>query len=332
MTEEAAARLALPEQVFAYYAGGSGSGETIEANAAAWARWRLLPRALRDVSTVDTATTVLGEPTASPVGVAPTAFHGLAHPDGEAATAAGAQQAEALYVHSTRSSRPVEDVTAARWWFQVYVFRDRGVTRDLVQRAKAAGSRALVLTADTPRVANRGTGRFDVLSAATMREALGAAPEITDDLLEQAPDVTPADIGWLREVSGLPVVVKGILRPDDAHAATEAGAAAIWVSNHGGRQLDGAAATADVLEEVAASTELDTYVDGGVHTGRDVLRALALGARAVFLGRPVLWGLATHGAQGVADVLARYNQELEESMALAGAPTIADVTRDLVTR
>ena len=332
MTEEAAARQVLSEQVYAYYAGGSGDGATVAANAAAWSRWQLLPRALRDVSTVDTSTAVLGQPRRSPIGVAPAAFHGLAHPEGEAATAEGASNAGSLYVHSTRSSRPLEEATGGDWWFQVYVFKDRGVTKDLVQRARDHGAAALVLTADTPRVATRATGRRDVLTTVTMREALGAAPEIPDDRLEQADDLTERDIGWLHDVSGLPVVVKGVLRPDDAHRAARAGAAAIWVSNHGGRQLDGAAATADVLEDIAGITTAEVYVDGGVRTGRDVLRALALGARAVFLGRPVLWGLATNGAAGVTAVLERYNRELEEAMALAGAPAIRDVTRDLVTR
>jgi 4-hydroxymandelate oxidase len=318
---EERARAVLEPDVFDYYAGGAGDQTTRAANVAAWDRIVLRPRVLRDVAAVDTRTTLLGTGVATPIGLAPTAFHGLADPEGEAATAAAARDGGTLLTLSTRSSRPVEDVATALgpapWWFQVYVLRDRGRTRDLVERATAAGARALVLTGDTPFLGPR---RTYAPAAVRPEEPAG----------QEAPDITFDDIAWLREVSGgLPIVVKGVLRADDARTCAASGAAAVWVSNHGGRQLDGAVATVDALPEVAG-TGVETYVDGGVRRGVDVLRGLALGARAVFIGRPVLWALAAGGAEGVRGLLSGLNADLELSMALAGAPAISDVTPDLV--
>lgn len=321
------ARTVLVPWVYDYYAGGAGDETTLAANVTAWDRFSLRPRVLRDVRAVETATTLLGTEVASPVAVAPTAFQALAHPDGETATAAAARAAGSLMVLSTRSSRPVENVAAALgdtpWWFQVYVLRDRGLTRELVERAAARGATAMVLTADTPYLGRRRQDPDPAL--------------MPDPAAEQAADLTFDDIGWLREISGLPVVVKGVLRGDDARDCAAAGAAGVWVSNHGGRQLDGAVATADVLREVveAARTAapdggLETYVDGGVRRGADVLRALALGARGVFVGRPVLWGLASGGVEGVRRELAGLAADLELAMALAGVRSIPEVTFDLV--
>jgi 4-hydroxymandelate oxidase len=236
-------------------------------------------------------------------------------------------------VLSTRSSTRIESVAAAAgsWWFQVYVLRDRALTKELVQRATAAGARALVLTGDTPYV---GRKRRDRGSLAIPDEDFRANLERLTDvtLAEQAADVTFDDIGWLRELSGLPVLVKGVLRGDDAAHCMEAGAAGVVVSNHGGRQLDGAVATAEALPEVvkALAGRGEVLVDGGVRTGRDVVRALALGARAVLVGRPVLWGLATEGAAGVARVLTELQEDTAHVMALAGAATVDQVTADLV--
>jgi 4-hydroxymandelate oxidase len=330
------ARELLPAGVYDYYAGGAGRERTLRANERAWRRSWLAPRVLRDVSSVETATTLLGARLATPVGVAPTAYHRLAHPDAELATAAGAARAGALFMLSTRSTCPIEAVgdtvgaAGGTWWFQVYVMRDRTRTIDLVKRAAAAGAQALVLTADTPEVGRKRRDSHDLpIPDADLLANLGPAPDPAG--IEQAPDVTFADIGWLSEISGgLPVVVKGVLRADDALACAAAGAAAVLVSNHGGRQLDGALPAARALPGVAAALAaapggVPAYADGGIRTGEDVLAAVALGARAVLVGRPVLWALACGGADGVTELLAGLTEGLRHAMALAGTPSLADV-------
>ncbi|HEY1918318.1 MAG TPA: alpha-hydroxy acid oxidase [Streptosporangiaceae bacterium] len=368
------ARQVLPEGVYDFYASGSGREATLRASLASWRRVTLLPRVLRDVSTVDTGlagTGLTGTGLATPVGVAPTAFHSLAHPDGEIATAAGAARAGALYVMSTRCTRRIEDIAAATataggtWWFQTYVMRDRALTAGLVRRAAACGAAALVLTGDTPVVGRKlRTPDNRPVSDAEFLVNLGPLADIR--AAEQAPDVTLADIGWLAEVSGgLPVVVKGVLRADDAVLCAEHGAAGVIVSNHGGRQLDGAITAAQALPAVAAALarhnsapgadgserarmgcttgagpqtapdplmaqeraggRCEVYADGGLRTGEDILAALALGARAVFVGRPVLWALATGGEAGVHDLLAGLTGDLAHAMALAGAARLADL-------
>ena len=346
--EELHARSAevLPEWLAAYIEAGAGDELTALAAVAAWDRLRLRPRALVDVSTVTTTTTVLGTEVATPVLVAPTALHRSVHADGEAATAAGSAAAGSLYCLSSRSGTPMEKVAAAGgpWWAQVYVVRDRDITAEFVRRAAAAGAGALVLTGDTPVVGRK--PRSDALTVGVSvpgeytRANLDWRGDGTDDpdednpALWQAPDITVDAIRWLAELSDLPVVVKGVLRGDDARACVDAGAAAVVVSNHGGRQLDGAISTASALPEVVAAvaeTGAEVYVDGGLRRGGHVLRALALGARAVFVGRPVLWGLATSGADGVQTVLEGLTDELVHAMMLAGAPTLGRLTPDLVT-
>jgi 4-hydroxymandelate oxidase len=342
----------LPAEVYDYYAGGSGRERTLRANEKAWRRAWLAPRVLRDVSAVDTGTALLGTAVSTPVCVAPTAFHRLAHPDGEVATARGAARAGALYVLSIRSTRRIEDVAevlaaeGGAWWFQVYIMRDRQLTARLVRRAAAAGAGALVLTADTPVVGRKRRDSADgVVSDADMTVNLGPLDDL--DATAQAANVTFADIGWLGEISGgLPVVVKGVLRGDDACACRAHGAAAVLVSNHGGRQLDGALPSALALPGVAAALAeprvpagpaagpaaaagspagSEVYADGGIRTGEDVLAALALGAGAVFLGRPVLWALACAGADGVHSLLAGLTSDLAHVMALAGAASVPQV-------
>jgi 4-hydroxymandelate oxidase len=314
----AAARL-LPPEVFAYYAGGSGEERSLREAHAAWGRARLLPRVLRDVSRVDTGVTVLGQRCATPVLVAPTASHGLAHPDGEVATAAGTAAAGSLLVLSTRADRPVAEVAAVAgpWWYQVYLLRDRALTAENVRRAAAAGASAVVLTGDTPYVGRkRRTG-----------EVPRGAGELGD------PAATLADIGWLAAAAGLPVLVKGVLRADEAAACVAAGAAGVIVSNHGGRQLDRALATAEALPPVARALRgsgAEVYVDGGIRSGLDVLVALASGARAVLLGRPVLWALAAGGAAGVTAALDAVTDDLAHVLALAGARRLSEVTDDLL--
>jgi 4-hydroxymandelate oxidase len=335
---EQRARELLPEPIYDYYATGAGSESTLAANLAAWSELTLRPRVLRDVSRVDLSTTVLGEPVAHPILVAPTALHRLGHPEGELATARGAAQAGSLMVISTRASVTLEAVAAAapdgQRWFQVYVMRDRGWTTELVQRAAAAGATAVMLTGDTPFVA---TGRRATKTTLEMPDDVAMANISSRAVIAEGeksdPAITFDTIGWLREQSGLPVIVKGVLRGDDARRCLEAGASAVVVSNHGGRQLDGAIATARALPEVVAAVGGDgeVYVDGGIRRGVDVLLALALGARAVLIGRPVLWGLVTGGADGVAAALGQLRDELSEAAALAGAPSIAEITDDLLT-
>jgi 4-hydroxymandelate oxidase len=337
---EEEARSLLPGPTYDYLAGGAGDELTLQDSVAAWDRIRLRPRVLRDVGAVDMTTTVLGTPVASPVMVAPTAFHKLAHPEGEAATATGAAAAGALYVAATRSTTPIEEMAAANGpdaprWYQVYVLQERDHTADLARRAANLGFTALVLTGDTPLLGQR---LRDVRNAfvlpANVGEAALQAGAAVGSLVDQDPTITFEQIGWLREISGLPVLVKGVLRADDARACLDAGAAGVCVSNHGGRQLDGAVASADALAVVvgAVGDDGEVYVDGGVRRGVDVVRALALGARGVMIGRPVLWGLATAGSEGVRRVLRGFQRELALAMALCGARTVDELTADLVAR
>jgi 4-hydroxymandelate oxidase len=333
----------LPGPVSEYFNQGAAEGITAAAATAAWDRIRLRPRILRDVSSVSTATTVLGQELSTPVGVAPTAMHRAAHSMGEIATARGAVAAGALIEVSTNSGMTFEQIgaTGVRWWLQSYIWRDRGLTKAMLQRAVDAGASAVVLTADTPVVGrkyNASENVYDVVPDEYIRANVDVAG-LPDSALDHADDLTPDTIGWLRDITGLPVVVKGVLRADDARTVVSAGAAAVQVSNHGGRQLDQTVATADALPEVAAAmhgTGAEIYVDGGVRRGEHVLAALALGARAVFVGRPVLWALTAGGesgeggTDGVAGLLGGLTDELKEAMTLAGARTVEEITSDLL--
>ena len=331
---ERQARELLRPEVYEYYAGGSGGEVTLRANEEAWRRVRFLPRVLRDVSAASASVRLeapLNLELRTPVAVAPTAFHRLAHPGGEAATAAGAARAGALFVLSTRSSRRIEDVAAAaagaggHWWFQVYMMRERQLTAGLVRRAAAAGAQALVLTGDTPVVGRQalvpGGG---VISERDFTVNLGRLDDVSRARFVPA---SLADIGWLAEISGgLPVLVKGVLRGDDAAGCLAAGAAGVIVSNHGGRQLDQAMPTAVALPAVhAAAAAHPVFVDGGVRSPEHVLAGLALGASLVFVGRPVLWALACGGADGVQAWLADLTAGLAHVMALAGAASVAEL-------
>jgi 4-hydroxymandelate oxidase len=331
-----AAQAVLPADVYAYVASGAGAQTTLAANDAAWAALAFRPRALAAAGPPDTRTTLLGTAVATPIGVAPTASHALLSPEAEPGTARGAREAGSLYVLSTRSSTPLEEVAAhaGPWWFQLYALRDAGLTRELAVRAAAAGAGALVLTGDTPVLGRRerGSGTRLLPPGRGPLAVLGRDVDVRAELLEQDPHVGWDAVGRLAEASGLPVVVKGVLRADDAQQARSAGAAAVVVSNHGGRQLDGAVATARALPEVVDTVggDLEVYVDGGLRRGTDVLRALALGARAVLVGRPVLWALATGGGDGVRELLTGLTAELALALQLAGCPDVAVVPRDLV--
>lgn len=333
---ERIARRTLPPGAYDFYAAGSGEEVSAEEAARAWRAYRLLPRILRDVSHVDTSVELLGAPLASPVLAAPSAFHLMARPEGEVATAEGVAKAGSLMVVSSRSTRQIEDVAAAvspaPWWYQVYVLRDRDHTMRQIERAAAAGAQALVLTVDAPYVAVKPRVQLPLPlpSDDELVRTVGLDGRTADR--DQDPSLGPDIIAWLRRISGLPVLVKGVLRADDARACVAAGAAGVIVSNHGGRQLDRAVPTARALPAVvdAVGDAVPVLVDGGVRTGTDVLTALALGARGVLVGRPVLWALAAGGADGVRELFDGYRAELAEAMALAGAPAVTDLDRELV--
>lgn len=340
-----AARERLSPMAYDYYAGGAETQATLAANLTGWSRFRLRPRVLRDVSAVSTMTSVLGTPVASPVLVAPTAYHRLAHPDGEAATARAAAAADTLMVVSTLATTSLEDVAAAApdapRWFQLYIFDDREVAGSLMDRAREAGYRAIVLTVDAPVLGYRPSdeqNRFQLPDGLEMANLMRHLPDAEGSGLAAlfgAHDKTLTfdDLGWIRERAGLPLVVKGIHRGDDAAACIEAGADAVVVSNHGGRQCDGAVSTAEVLDEVvtAVAGRAEVYVDGGIRTGTDVVKALALGARAVLLGRPALWALATGGEDGVRHLLDDMRASVHRTLTLCGVADATKVPRDLVT-
>jgi 4-hydroxymandelate oxidase len=323
MNEEAA-RAVLPPGVFDYFRAGTGEEVSRGEAEAAWRGWRFRPRLFRDVSRVATEIELLGARLAAPVLAAPTALHTLAHPEGEAASARGVEAAGSLLVLSARAGRPLDQIRpAGPWWFQAYVLRDRVVTEQQVRDAATAGAAAIVLTADAPYVPPRPVPEAGVL-----------APGARSPGMRQDPALDPSAIAWLAAISGRPVLVKGVLRPEDAVACVAAGAAGVIVSNHGGRQLDRVITTADALGPVAEAVggRVPVLVDGGIRDGADVLTALALGARAVLIGRPVLWALATGGADGVQDCLDFYRTDLAGVMAQAGLPTVADIDQTVVTR
>ena len=345
---EALARERLPAMCFDYYASGAHDEITLRDNRAAFERIALRYRVLVDVSARDLGTTVLGERVAMPVLIAPTAFQRMAHPDGELATARAAGAAGTIMILSTLSNTAVEDVVTAATgpvWFQLYVYRDRGATEALVRRVEAAGCRALVLTVDAPLLGTRERdvrNRFclpDGLAVENMHAAgLSALPEVDGSGLAAyfASQIDPAltfrDLEWLASITKLPVLVKGVVRGDDAARAIDHGARGIVVSNHGGRQLDTSIATIDALAEVASAVHgrVEILMDGGVRRGTDVIKALARGAKAVLLGRPILWGLALGGERGVNRALDILRSELDLAMALAGSPSVASIDGDLL--
>lgn len=346
---EALALEHLAPGVADYFAGGAEDEVTLRANRAAFEALAIRPRYLVDVSHRSLATTVLGHEIAFPVLLAPTGFQRLAHPDGELATARAAARAGTIMVLSTFSTVSLEDVAreaAAPRWFQLYVHKDRGLTRNLVERAHAAGYRALVLTVDVPVLGRRErdirngfvlpsdlrVANFDLGESESLREpgAESGLAQFHRGLRE--PAFTWTDVDWLASLSPLPIVLKGILRGDDARIGLDHGIRGVIVSNHGGRQLDGAIPGIRALPEVveAVGDRMDVLVDGGVRRGVDVLRALALGARAVLIGRPLVWGLAWDGSAGVETVLRILREEFDTAMALSGLTTVGQAGRDLL--
>jgi isopentenyl diphosphate isomerase/L-lactate dehydrogenase-like FMN-dependent dehydrogenase len=324
-----------------YFAGGAGDEVTLRENVEAWGRWRLRPRVLNDVREVSTAAGVLGRPVDLPVLVAPVAYQRMAHPEAEAGMAAGAAEAGTVMCLSTLSNtRPAEVAAAApagRHWFQLYPFQDEGVTRALMEEAIEAGFEAVVVTADAPPGGNRERdrrNRFTLpkeLGTPSLTAATGGdrslSIEETFALMNQA--LTWADVEDLASECSVPVLVKGILTAEDGELALEHGAAGVVVSNHGGRQLDRSLAGAEALPEIADAIggRGTLLVDGGIRRGVDVATALALGADAVLVGRPALWGLAAAGREGVARVLELLRAELELTLALCGCTGVPQLSR-----
>ena len=330
---------------FGYYAGGAGDEHALVGNVSAWQERRLRPRVLVDVSAVTAATTVLGTPVSMPLLVAPTAIQKLAHPDGEPGMARAAAAAGTIMCLSTLATSSPEEVAAAApgapRWFQLYVFRDRGVTRAFVEQAVAHDYGAIVLTVDAPRLGRRErdvrTGfrvpeEITVPSMAALGGWEGATPLELLGAID--PSLTWGDLEELRSLSSLPLVLKGIQTVEDAALACEHGVDAIVVSNHGGRQLDAVAPTAELLPEIvdAVAGRLEVYVDGGVRRGSDVVKALALGARAVLAGRAPLWGLAVAGEGGARRVLELLRVEIVLALALCGCREPAEVSASHLTR
>ena len=343
---EEKARAKLPPGAYAFAAAGADDEITLAENLAAWRRLRLRPHMLNDITRIDTGVTVLGARLDTPIMVAPFGRHMLFHPEGERATARGAAAAGAVFVLPTTSTVSIEDVAAehdskvtAPRWFQLYLPPDRALTESLIDRAAAAGFSAIVLTVDQPVYGS---------SPRAARAPLKPSPDIRNANLPGQPiaqnaykpdysgrvtfPATWRDLEWLVQRSSIDVLVKGVLRGDDALRCVEAGAKAVVVSNHGGRHLDASTATADALPEIAAAVarKAEVYVDGGIRRGTDIVKALALGARAVLVARPVIWGLALDGADGVRAVLDHLRAELVRSMALCGTARLDEITPDLV--
>jgi 4-hydroxymandelate oxidase len=346
---ERAARERLEASIYDYIAGGSWDEVTLTENRTAYDKWRLRPRAMVNVEHRDLSVSILGDTLSLLIGIAPSAFHKLMHPDGELATVRAAGAAGTVMCLSIMSTVSLEEVAAAAsgpLWLQTYIFRDRSLTIELAARAKAVGYRALVLTVDTPVLGRRerdSRNQFELPAGIEMRN-LNLLPAVPGEyespmvrFIKQQidPSLTWREVEWFVKTVQMPVFVKGVLHPEDARLAAASGASGIIVSNHGGRQLDGAITTLDALPEIVSAmsdTNLDVIVDGGIRRGTDVVKALALGAKMVLIGRPVLWGLAVDGEAGARAVLNLLQQEFDTALALIGCPCASDLNGDFVTR
>ncbi len=338
----------LPNEVLDYFEGGALDEITLRENTSGWERLKLYYHVLAGVGERDLRTTILGQSVSMPIGIAPTAFHKLANEGGEIATAKAGRAAGTLFILSSLSNTPMETVlceASSPRWFQLYLYKDRAISGELVRRAEAAGAEAIVLTVDAPGL---GTRERDMRNRFTLPEGLtvanvtplgkGHVPEVRGSgLAAYVHDNFKSDLGfqdldWLCQWTRLPVVVKGVCRSDDARRIAEHGAKAVVVSNHGGRQLDGAPATCDALPHVvdAIGDRCEVYVDGGIRRGSDVLKAIALGARAVLVGRPILWGLCVGGEEGVVNILKMFRRELDEAMLLCGCAKLEDIDASLL--
>ncbi|XP_071794962.1 2-Hydroxyacid oxidase 1-like isoform X2 [Asterias amurensis] len=342
------ARDNLPKKVFNYVSNGAADQQTLHDNRNAFKRLRIRPRVLRDVSKRDLSATILGQHVPFPIGICPTAIQKLSGSDGETATARAASSMGTIMILSTYATCSIEEVAHAaptgHLWLQMYLFTDRKLTADLIHRAERAGYKAIVVTIDSPIAGNRLNDeryggfnpavRIPNVEGSSYRPVSGSVqPAYGPDELSES--LTWSDIRWVKTLSSLPVIVKGILSGDAAREALAAGVDGILVSNHGGRQLDGVPASIDALAEVIAVTQgtnVEVYLDGGVRLGTDVLKALALGARAVFIGRPVWWGLTYKGEEGVRKVLELLRDELSLAMALSGCSSVGDLGPSMLTR
>lgn len=344
---ETLAKAKLSRMAYDYAAGGAGEELTLSENEAAYRRWRLMPRTMVDVSERDLRVTLLGREHPVPFGIAPTAFHRLFHAEGEMATARAAATTGVLHCVSTLANVPLDTVATAGQprWFQLYIHKDRALTLKMVERAEASGYEALVLTVDSPvwgmrpRDVRNGFTLPDELRLANVDAQLDDAGEGADGLFRYVarqldPSLTWKDLDWLREHTRLPILVKGILTAEDARLALDHGAAGVVVSNHGARQLDRVPATLDALpaivDEVAGRAPV--LLDGGIRRGVDIVTALALGADFVLVGRPIIWGLAADGANGVARVLDLLRAETDNALALLGRTDIKSLDRTILTR
>ena len=346
---ELMARELLPAPTYDYFAGGANAEITLHANRRGFDEIAIRHRVLVDVSRRDLAVSLLGHPSPAPLIIAPMAFQRLAHPDGELATAraaAGLGLTMALSTFSTVSLEEVRAATSAPLWFQLYVHHDRGITRGLVERAAAAGYSALVLTVDVPEIGRRERDERNAFRLSPTLRVANFLPAASGPLQDGAEgsglasfihgmrdaSLSWKDLEWLRGISPLPLVLKGLVRADDARRAAELGVAGIVVSNHGGRQLDTGIPSLRALPDVAEAVgdRVLVMMDGGVRRGTDVVKALALGARAVMVGRPLLWALAVGGEAGVRRALDLLVGELDLAMALSGTPALSDITRDLL--
>ncbi|KAK4427419.1 Peroxisomal (S)-2-hydroxy-acid oxidase GLO4 [Sesamum alatum] len=340
------ARLALPKMFYDFYAGGAEDQHTLEENVKAFQRIFIRPRVLIDVSRIDTSTTIMGYNTLAPIMIAPTAMHKLAHPEGEVATARASANANVIMVLSFNSTCTIEEVASscnAVRFFQLYVYKRREISAFMVQRAERNGFKAIVLTVDTPRLGRREADIKNKMISPQLKNFEGLiSTEVDTDkgsnLQAFASGVLDAslcwkDIGWLKSITSLPVLIKGVLTREDALRALEVGVAGIIVSNHGARQLDYSPSTISVLEEVVVAVQgkIPVLFDGGVRRGTDIFKALALGAQAVMIGRPVIYGLAAKGEHGVSRVINMLKDELELTMALSGCCTVKDICRSHVT-
>ncbi|XP_012220264.1 uncharacterized protein Hao [Linepithema humile] len=340
----------LPPPVRDYYKSGAGEEYSLKRNKEAFKTYRIRPRFLRDTSKRDISTTVLGHRVSMPLGVAPTAMQRMAHPDGECANAKAAQAAETIFILSTISTSSIEEVAKAAptgiKWFQLYIYTDRNVTLNLIKRAEHADFKALVLTIDAPLFGDR---RADLRNKFALPSHLRFA-NFEGDLAQRINSAKTGsglneyvtalfdasicwdDVKWLKKNTTLPIILKGILTAEDAHLAVKNGVDGIIVSNHGARQIDGVPATIEVLPEIskAVGNKIEIYMDGGVRQGIDVFKALALGAKMVFFGRPMLWGLAYGGEKGANKILELMRREIDLAFALTGCASVKDVTRDMV--
>ena len=341
----------LSQMAFDYYSSGAWDEVTLRDNLAAFTRVKLRPKMLVDVSKINLTTQVLGESLQLPLLIAPMAFQCLADPEGEIATALAAEIAGVGMVLSTLATKSLEEVATVAnglQWFQLYIHKDQGLTQALVQRAYTAGYKAICLTVDAPMLGKRERDQRNEftlppglhpanltnISGLDIPQAPGESGLLTYFAQQINPAVTWKDLEWLQSLSPLPLVVKGILRADDAVRAVEYGAQAIVVSNHGGRQLDGAIASLDALPDIIAAVDgkAEVLLDGGIRRGTDILKALAYGAKAVLIGRPVLWGLAVAGKIGVSHIISLLQDELNLAMALSGCASLGDIDSSLVSQ